>query len=123
MSATSVEHMPTNIFQKKVKFVNVGNLEDESEKLINFKNKQSLQTTPLAKSDSIDKSKIKNSHKKAFERRWCFTCYEKGHVNSCCPNKMSVTQYRQITKEKSLVKTDNQQESTSNLKHSVPKHM
>ena len=61
--------MPTNTFQKKVKFVNVGNLEEESEKLINSKTKQTLQATPLAKPDSNDKSKSMNSHKKSFERQ------------------------------------------------------
>ena len=53
-----------------------------------------------------------NSLKKAFEKRSCFTCHEKGHVASCCPNKKRVTQYRQITREKSPVKSDNQQETS-----------
>ena len=38
--AKPVEKLPINTFQKKVRFVNIGNLEDESNKLQNFKNKQ-----------------------------------------------------------------------------------
>ena len=109
-----MEHLPTKTFQKKVKFVKIGNLEEESEKLINSKSKQSLQAPPLATPNSTNKSKPMTSHKKTFVRRSCFSCHEKWHVASCCPNKKSVTQYRQITREKSPVKTDNQQGTSSN---------
>ena len=37
--AKPVEKLPLNTFQKKVRFVNIGNLEDESKKLQNFQNK------------------------------------------------------------------------------------
>ena len=79
----------------------------------NIKNKQIPQATPRTETDSPNKSKSKNSHKKPVEKRSCFACREQGHVASSCPNKKSVTQYRPVTKDKSPVKTANQQGSSS----------
>ena len=106
--AKSVEDLPVNTLKRKVHFVSIGNLEEESEKLLNVKNKQTLQTTPLRESYFIEKSKSKRSHKKSFVKRFCFTCHEKGHVASCCPHKKNVSQYRQVTRDKSPIKVDNQ---------------
>ena len=85
-----------------------GNLGEESEKILNVKNKQILQTSPLTESNSPDKSKLKRHHKKSFVKRSCFNCHEKGHVTSCCPHKKNVSEYRKVTKDKSHVKTVNQ---------------
>ena len=89
--AKSVEKLPINTLKRKVHFVSVGNLEEESDKLLNVKNKQTLQTTPLTESDSTDKSKSKRSQRKSFVKRYCFTYHEKGHVASCCPHKKNVS--------------------------------
>ena len=44
-SAKSVEKLPINTLQKKVRFVNIGNLEDKSKKLKFFQNKQITKAT------------------------------------------------------------------------------
>ena len=62
-----MEKFLINPLQKKVRFVNIGNLEDESKKLQNFQNKQITNVTSLTETDSPNKSKSKNSQKKPVD--------------------------------------------------------
>ena len=107
--AKSVEKLPINTLKRKVNFVSASNLGEVSEKFLNDKNKQILQTSPLTKSNSLDESK--KSHKKKFVKRSCFNCHEKGHVASCCPHKKNVSEHRLVTKDKSPNKQDNSSNS------------